>query len=886
MRGRSFYIVLILLLLFNKASATHIVGGEIYYTCLGSNNYKITLKLYRDCFNGQAPFDSPAFIGIYNSSGGLVNTLSVNFVGPNLIPPAVISPCLVPPSNVCVEEAVYEQTVNLQPITGGYNIVYQRCCRNGTITNLDDPGGTGSSYLAHIPDPSIANCNSSPRYSNFPPLFLCSNVNFNFDHVATDPDGDLLVYSFCDAYAGASTLDPAPNPPAPPPFPFVNYLPGYTGNYPIDANPAFNINTSSGYITGTPTTVGQYVVGVCVSEYRNGVLISTNKRDFQFNILFCDAAIASIPAQTSFCNGFTVNFNGAASVNSNTYFWNFGDLNTLADTSNLPTTSYTYTDTGVYTVMLVAYDPSGNCYDTAYSDFEIFPLLDAQVTSPSPQCFENNSFDFLAGGNFTSDASFLWNFGTNANPQTSTQQNPTGINFSNLGSNSVTLTISQYGCTDTFLGSGNVLTVTKPTAEIATLNQYCMGYQINFENNSLNSNAWFWDFGVNSLVSDTSNLFEPVYIYPDSGIYNITLIAYNQGICSDTANLNFWVFPLLNPIIEGAGDQCLTSNNFDFVAAGAYTTDAIFNWDFGPTASLSQSNLQNNQDITYTQLGNYPVVLTMSQYGCTKSVTDSVGLYPSPIAKFGLEGGFGCSPVYTQFLDSSLAATPYFYNWNLGDNNSINIQDPSYTYQNPGTYTVTLTIITTSGCIDTSTFVYPNAVKVFPYPEAGLIANPMEASIFSPIIAFSDSAKLEVFCALRISDGTYIENCDYTHTFKDTGYFKVTQIVKNELNCVDSVSLTVYIYPEFRLFIPDAFTPNGDGLNDIFKPSSIGIKEYNFQIFNRWGESFFISKGAQDGWDGNYKGSSAPQGVYVYLLNVVDVNGNSHAYNGKIVLIR
>jgi gliding motility-associated-like protein len=276
----------------------------------------------------------------------------------------------------------------------------------------------------------------------------------------------------------------------------------------------------------------------------------------------------------------------------------------------------------------------------------------------------------------------------------------------------------------------------------------------------------------------------------------------------------------------------------------------------------------------------------MSQYGCTKSITDSVGLYPSPVANFVLDGGFGCSPIYTQFIDSSFAATSYLYNWNLGDNNSINVPNPSYSYEAPGTYTVTLTIITTTGCIDTSTFVYPNAVKVFPYPVPGLIAEPMEASIFSPIINFSDTAKLEVFCALRISDGTYIENCDYTHTFKDTGYFKVTQIVKNELNCEDSISLTVYIYPEFRLFIPDAFTPNGDGLNDIFKPSSIGIKEYDFDIYNRWGESIYASIGAEDGWDGNYKGNKSPQGVYVYLLKVVDINGKSHTYNGKIVLVR
>lgn len=886
MSGRSRYIAIIFLLLFYKASATHIVGGEIYYTCLGNNNYKITLKLYRDCFNGQAPFDSPAFIGIYDASGSLINTLSMNYTGPNLIPPVVISPCLVPPSNVCVEEAIYEQTVNLPPLAGGYNIVYQRCCRNGTITNLFGPGDTGSSYLAHIPDPADATCNSSPRFSNFPPLFLCSNINFNFDHVATDPDGDVLVYSFCDAYAGASTINPAPNPPDPPPFPFVDYIAGYTGAYPIDANPAFNINQNTGFLTGTPTTIGQYVVGVCVSEYRNGILLSTNKRDFQFNILFCDAAIASIPAQTLFCNGYTVNFNGGASVNSNTYFWNFGDPSTLADTSNLISTSYTYADTGVYTVMLVAYDPSGNCYDTAYSDFEIYPLLDATITSPPAQCFDNNSFDFQAGGNFTSDATFLWNFGPTAAPQTSTQQNPTGINFSNLGASNVSLTISQYGCTDTFTGNGNVLTVNRPTAEISAINQYCVGYEIDFQNNSTNSTAWHWDFGIANTLADTSNLFQPVYLYPDSGIYTITLIAINQGICSDTAEIDFWVYPMLNPMIIGGGDQCLVGNSFDFTAAGAYTVDATFDWNFGANASTPQTNIQNPQDIVYSQFGTFPVVLTMSQYGCTKSITDSVGLYPSPVAHFGISGGYGCSPVYVELFDSSYAATPYLYQWNFGDNSSINIQNPTHVYENTGSYNVTLTIVTTTGCVDTSTYVLPNAVNVFPFPQAGFTADPLEASIFSPTITFTDTSSLATHCALRISDGTFVENCNYTHTFKDTGYFKVTQIVKNELNCIDSISLTVYIYPEFRLFIPDAFTPNGDGLNDIFKPSTIGIKEFTFQIFNRWGEDIYTSSSAEAGWDGTFKGSNAPQGVYVYLLSVVDINGNSHKYNGKVVLVR
>jgi gliding motility-associated-like protein len=88
------------------------------------------------------------------------------------------------------------------------------------------------------------------------------------------------------------------------------------------------------------------------------------------------------------------------------------------------------------------------------------------------------------------------------------------------------------------------------------------------------------------------------------------------------------------------------------------------------------------------------------------------------------------------------------------------------------------------------------------------------------------------------------------------------------------------------MFIPDAFSPNGDGLNDNFKPSTIGLKEYNFEIYDRWGEQIFETNGSADSWDGSFKGNKSPQGVYVYLLKVLDVKGRSHTYNGKVVLIR
>src|SRR5688572_16115520 len=203
-----FFLFSAMLLTFAQARATHIVGGEIYYDCLGNNDYRITLKVYRDCINGQAPYDNPAYVGIFNINGVLLDSAKLPFPGSNFVPPTINTPCYTPPTSVCVEEAIYQGIINLPPIAGGYVLAYQRCCRNNTILNLNNPGQVGSTYTINIPPTSLAICNSSARYNNFPPIYLCEGAPLVFDHSATDPDGDSLVYELCDPYDGASSALP------------------------------------------------------------------------------------------------------------------------------------------------------------------------------------------------------------------------------------------------------------------------------------------------------------------------------------------------------------------------------------------------------------------------------------------------------------------------------------------------------------------------------------------------------------------------------------------------------------------------------------------------------------------------------------------------------
>jgi gliding motility-associated-like protein len=298
---------LLLFLLPTSLLATHIVGAELYYECTDTVNhtYDITLKMYRDCENGQAAFDDPIVLFVFDgATDTLINTINVPkpLFTPEIVP-ANWDSCVGGIYNICVEEGVYRTTRTLLPRVGGYNLAWARCCRNQAITNLATPLGEGATFLAHIPGSAKAQCNSMPIFNQLPPIFLCANKPFYFDHSATDPDGDSLVYRLVDPYTGLDLLgsgagNPTQNPGAPPPvvdlanrmgpppYATVTFATGYDWFDPFGSG-NFVLNSQTGFITVTPNQTGIFVFAISVFEYRNGVLISENRRDFQIHILNC-----------------------------------------------------------------------------------------------------------------------------------------------------------------------------------------------------------------------------------------------------------------------------------------------------------------------------------------------------------------------------------------------------------------------------------------------------------------------------------------------------------------------------------------------------------------------------------------------------------------------
>ncbi|MCI4669395.1 MAG: PKD domain-containing protein [Bacteroidia bacterium] len=305
-------ITLIFLLVFSiswgsKAFATHIVGAELFYECVDepSNKYLVTLKLYRDCLNGQAPFDALITLFVFQANTG--NAVQwVPITAPSRTPqidPNSYGPCVATVPSICVQEGIYQDTLILPPVPGGYDIGWARCCRNVAIDNLVNPLGEGITFLAHVPSKDeVGGCNSMPTFDQVPPIFLCANETFTFDHSATDLDGDSLVYALTNPYTGLNTIfqgagnpqqggnDPTVdrfnNPMGPPPYRNVVFANGFSFLDPFGSG-NFSLDSLTGFINVTPNQPGIYVFSVSVFEYRNGVLLSENRRDFQIHVIPC-----------------------------------------------------------------------------------------------------------------------------------------------------------------------------------------------------------------------------------------------------------------------------------------------------------------------------------------------------------------------------------------------------------------------------------------------------------------------------------------------------------------------------------------------------------------------------------------------------------------------
>jgi gliding motility-associated-like protein len=224
--------------------------------------------------------------------------------------------------------------------------------------------------------------------------------------------------------------------------------------------------------------------------------------------------------------------------------------------------------------------------------------------------------------------------------------------------------------------------------------------------------------------------------------------------------------------------------------------------------------------------------------------------------------------------------------WSFGDGNTSSEESPIHQYSSADSFDVTLVVSTEQDCSDT--IEYKNAAVVHPVPSAAFVYKKIKSWKKETQYLFSDSSIGANFLRWEIDGISESNEEDFQFIFQDSGTREVALIATNEFSCSDTTSKTISVFPDLVYYIPNGFTPNGDGLNDAFNVIGLGyVDMYNLKLYNRWGELLFESNKILEGWDGRFMGEIVQNGVYIYLVTFRDIGSKKRVFgDGEVTLIR
>lgn len=858
--------------------ADHITGGKIFYTYVGqaggNYQYHVTLWLFRDHFSAGAQLDASAAFGIFDKGTGVLvwnqsvprtDTFHLHLISP--------SPCITNPPDVWYEVGRYEFDVSLPASPTGYVIAYQRCCRIAGINNLVIPSnGVGATYTAEIPgNTELANgpINNSANFIGADTVITCANNPINYSFAAVDPDGDQLSYSFCNAFTGggqgAGTCGTcnSPNPPLAPPYIVVPYQIPFSGSQPL--GPGVTINPFTGLITGIAPAAGIYIVTVCVTETRNGVIIATQRKDLQIKVGDCNPLMALLNPKPTTCDGFTVNFQNDAPGNppGTEYLWTFGEPSTgPLDTSILATPSHTYTTAGTFTVTLKVSLAGGICADSTSFQVNVFPGFFPGFTAAGSCITFPFQFTDTTRTNYGIVDTWRWDFGDLTTlADTSHLQNPQWT-YSTPGPKTVTLSVTNSkGCVNTAQITVDVLD--KPVITLA-FNDTLICRNDVIQLNASGTGTFNWTPPVNIINANTAT---PT-VSPTSNQWYFVHLNDNGCLNDDSVLVR-----VVNSVTLRANNDTTICQG-DAIQLGAISDGLSFSWT--PAANLDNPNIINPIAIT-NNTTTYTVVASIGSCSTTDQMV--VTTVPYPLANTGPDQLI-CHNTSAQLNAShngiSFTWSPTSY---LSNPNILNpIATP------PRTTAYILTVFDNKGCPKPGR----DTIVVTVNPRVRAYAGRDTIVVVGQPLFFNGSGGINYLWSPATGlTSTNIPNPVGVYGMNiDSVRYKL--VVSDAAGCADSAYVLVRVYKvKPTIFVPTAFTPNGDGLNDTVYPISVGIKRINyFSIYNRWGQLVFTTTQDRHGWDGTLGGKLQNSGVFVWMVSAVDYLGTPIFLKGTVALIR
>lgn len=547
------------------------------------------------------------------------------------------------------------------------------------------------------------------------------------------------------------------------------------------------------------------------------------------------------------------------------WLWDFGD----GSQSTLQNPVHIYAAGGTYTVTLIVGNGVG-CTDQFTAPVAVYTMPRVDFSADTVCVGRPTSFT-----NLTQDAvpvSYVWLFGDG---NASFAQNPTYI-YQAPGTYWVTLLATNANGCDTFI-TKPVVVAPIPQANF-TADTACVGRATVFTDATQGLvDKWIWEWGDGQR--DTVQTPTAQHLYPAPGVYVVSMTALFGG-CSNTITKGIRV-------VDSVRAQILLSDTLICPGEAITALDASTGgaqwwvWDLGNGQTLTSQHATN---VPYPTPGLYSIQLVAGNGYCVDTARATLYVIGQPQALFSLQDACVGMPLVLQNT-SFPSDLPVQWFWDFGNGDTSHSATPSYSYSRPGTYTVTL-ILHNGRCGDT----LRQQVNIWPNPVATIQVRDSLTRILKEIYFADLTPGTIVQREWNLGDGATSTRQEFSYMYADTGTYLVRLIVVDEKGCRDTAYQRVVVYGEFSLYVPTAFSPNGDGVNDVFYPGGVWFDVYDFlfQIYNRWGQLIWETRERGHAWDGRdmRTGEPVPEDAYVFRVRGRDFKGKHHEYVGTVTVLK
>ena len=912
---------ILLLFSFLQLRATHYAGVDMYYETINcvSRIYRIHVLSYRDC--GGAVMSEPRyrFCGENSScplpivlSGWTGSSSEITPLCPSLVGQDSITTCSGGLIKGIQEHHFTMDILIPNSQCSKYKVVFNDFARN-SADNIVNSTGKGILIDDLEIDISLNNCNNSPVFANPPAPFFCANSSTNeyyFNQGANDVDGDSLVYriNFCKGmtYLGVGEALP-------------QYPCGTTNNYfiPYDVNNGFStlqpfgtqydlqLDSQTGDMTIIRTGGGPLNAVVClyVDEYRDGVKIGTVVRDMQFTFYNCSQNLFTPVPDTT-----TLGYGGAGQALSfekkyclgDSIALNFcfsdgdGDSVEVTWDNGIPGASFTEQSfqidpcsqftwypgdagyaPGDYSFVVTAKD-NGCPYFQQYQRSMKITIIDT-TAEIIPLADSIDCYTRILTTTETNDSTltYQWFIGANFIGNTDSLQ----YTFPDTGTYTCSVQISGICINKTI---SKTIIITKPNIEAGNDTTICSGTSISIGETAQTDMSYEWT--PSNLVQNPtqSNPQTITFMNETAQIQVYTLKVSGRKGCEVEDSIKISVLPAPRPIIQAMPNDSVCKNENITLTANTLIPNTNLLWN-GTQIQPSLTLLNQTKDSTIFVQAMYPsgciseaetlrihIYLEETATITNKQTGDTLICADTPLA---LE-------VSTLFSNSTVK-------WSTGDSTKTITFEPK-NLQNEAYWdsVITVKVWNEYGCEGEPDSVHlygknPSEIDFFA-TKTELILPHDKATQFIPDTTALGNLK---YINWNFGDGQEDSTTTPTHEYNKVGKYDVIIQAEDEYACVYTLKKEEYIEvkAELKLYIPNAFSPNGDEANDEFKIESEYVKSLNLKIYNRWGELLYETSGeSKVAWTGE----GAAEGMYLYKLQYTDLGDEEDEQSGVIYLMR